>query len=187
MQNLAFIQNQNEVARPKLIRASMLGAQDVRFMGAKKEGYFSFDGAEADECTEIEMQVIGFVPISCEDFYLFNEHFEKYDRFLEIIFLDGSHKLSTMFIKMESMGQFEKTLRAIDLDGKPYQSQIIKAKAAERTKPQPHFVLEFELVGPAPEDVTAELAEMVDAQSPYLMRASRFLNGSVKKIARENV
>lgn len=183
MNDLAIFQKTSEVSKPDFIKASMMGAQDVRFVGGKGEGFFQFDGVNSGE-TEITMQILAIIPIKCEDFYLFNEDFKKYDRWLELVFLDENQKLSSMFVKMESMGRLETVVRALDLDDKPYPTQIIKAKAAARDNPRPHFVLEFEHIGPAAPEVIKAIEGMIESKSPYLMAASRYLNGKVKTIER---
>lgn len=180
-----FTMPQTGGAKLEHLRISKLGAQDVRFIGKDHTGWFTIDGEEHQKMTEIEMQVVAVIPIVCDDFYLFNSDMEKYDRWFEVVFIDKNAKFSTMFLKTESSGNFETVIRKMDLDGKPYPTQVIKAKAVKREKDnRGYFALEFEHIGDADGNRIEELAKLMEENQELLLAQSRFYSGKAKKIAR---
>lgn len=178
------------IDKPKYqhIRVSSLGSQDIRFNAKDGYGCFSIDGKEDRNRKEIQMQILHIEVIDCKDFYLFNEDFKKYDRQAEVLFLDGDKKLSSLFIKTESLDNLLKLLRQMEMNQARFQFQNVIAKAVEKEgKFGKYHVIDFDTMEEVSEEIITEVVTLFEEDTDILMIASRFHSGQVKMIPREPV
>ena len=157
----------------KTAKVSPLGSFEYKFNGKgvnddAEATIFLVDGFhlkdnKGDLKESVEFSPVAMKLISCKDFFLFNDQFDKIEMWLEFIFLDFENKMSSLFLKGERMDSFIKAIKAVSVDGKLTNKRfsMTREKKKSSTHNTTYYVLKFEVVGDNEKALQKDIDELL--------------------------
>lgn len=171
-----------------LISASPFGAFVYKFngKGIDKDGEISIFTVENTPIIDskgkleesLDMVIAAPQPIYCKDFYIFNEDLADNKQWVELLFLNNDLRLSSLFLKGESMDNLFKLLKTTP-KGEDYRDFWVKATREKKKSEKygTYYVLKFERGENVGEKLSAETKSLfTDKYIKLLEMSARFPN-----------